>query len=110
MKSFYKPGSWNVICDLCGFKFKSDQLKMRWDGAMVCSEDWEPRHPADLIKIPKENTSVPWVRPDPEPVYEYVCYIWYSMCYADSSQADCAQADTQTISYSEVVAFTNGDS
>lgn len=33
---------------------------------MVCPEDWETRHPAELIRPIKERNSVPWTRPRPE--------------------------------------------
>ena len=62
--SYLKLGAWNSICDVCGFKYKAFQLRKRWDGLMVCKDDWEPRHPQDLIKIPKEDVSVPWSRPE----------------------------------------------
>ena len=65
MRNYYKPGTWNCLCDICGFKFKADQLRKRWDGLMVCSRDFEPRHPADLIRVPKESTGVAWTRPEP---------------------------------------------
>lgn len=55
---------WNVICDVCGWKYKNHELRKRWDGAMVCKKDWEPRHPQDLIKIPKDDQSVPYARPE----------------------------------------------
>ena len=59
-------GSWNALCDVCGFKFKARDLKKRWDGAYVCKDDWEPRHPSDLYRPPIEDPSVPWTRPDPD--------------------------------------------
>lgn len=67
--------TWNVICDVCGFKYKAYELKERWDGLMVCHLDWETRHPQDLIKIPKEDTSVPWSRPEPIDVFVAVTYL-----------------------------------
>jgi len=63
MPNYYKPGVWNVICDVCGFEYKSDELRKRWDGLMVCQHDWEPRHPQDLLRVPREDVSVPWTRP-----------------------------------------------
>ena len=57
-------GDYNALCDVCGFKFKSCDLKKRWDGYMVCKEDWESRHPSDFFRAPKEDTSVPWTRTD----------------------------------------------
>ena len=57
-------GDWNALCDVCGFKFKSCDLKKRWDGLYVCKEDWEPRHESDFYKAPKEDPSTPWQRPE----------------------------------------------
>ena len=75
MKTYYKPGSWNAICDLCGFKFKAEELKLRWDGARVCKDDFELRHPADFIKIPSEQAVPPWTRPEPAPNYLFGDYL-----------------------------------
>jgi hypothetical protein len=66
MKSHYKAGTWNCICDVCGLQYKSDELIKRWDGLMVCKQDYETRHPQDLIRIPSEKNDVQWVRPDNE--------------------------------------------
>lgn len=61
----YKHGVWNAICDVCGEKFKSDELRKRWDGLMVCGPDWEPRHPQDFLRAIKETSNkLPWSRPD----------------------------------------------
>jgi len=56
---------WNAVCDVCGYEFKNHQLKQRWDGKMVCKEDWEPRHPQDFAKIPRTEQPLPWTRPEP---------------------------------------------
>lgn len=69
MRNYYKPGVWNVVCDVCGFEYKSDELRKRWDGLMVCKHDWEPRHPQDLLRVPRENPSVPWARQEPADVF-----------------------------------------
>lgn len=58
-------GDSNAICDCCGWKFKQSQLRKRWDGAMVCSKDWEPQHPQDKIKIRAERNNVKDARPEP---------------------------------------------
>jgi len=58
------PGQWNAICDVCGFKFKSGDLRPRWDGIMVCAEDWETRHPSDFQRGVTDDPSVPWTRQD----------------------------------------------
>lgn len=65
---------YNAICDVCGQKFKNHQLRKRWDGYMVCSEDWEARHPMDYQKIPRTEQPVPWSRPEPTEVTVSVDY------------------------------------
>lgn len=63
--NYYKPKVWNALCDSCGFKFKSDQLRLRWDGMMVDDACWEPRHPQDFLRAIKETSNIlPWTRPD----------------------------------------------
>lgn len=74
MSSYYKPGTWNVICDLCGRQFKSDEVRKRWDGLIVCKNDYEPRHILDFIKPHPERTTVPYVRKEPEDVFVEVHY------------------------------------
>ena len=63
-------GSWNVICDVCGFKFKACDVKKRWDGFYVCKEDFEQRHPSDFEKGFPDDQSVPYTRPDTDDVDE----------------------------------------
>lgn len=63
-------GDSNAICDCCGFKFKQSDLRKRWDNAMVCRADWEPRHPQDMIKARPERNNVKDARP--EPAYRFV--------------------------------------
>lgn len=69
MGNYYKAGTWNAICDRCGFEFKSDELRMEWTGLMVCHPCWEPRHPQDLIRPHREAPPLPWVRPEPTDVF-----------------------------------------
>lgn len=68
-KDHLKLGQWNALCDVCGFKFKNTELRRRWDGFMVCQQDWEERHPQELIKIPQERPAPSWVRPVPEDIF-----------------------------------------
>jgi len=66
---YLKPGDWNAICDVCGFKYKASQLKSRWDGLKVCKEDWEPRHPQDFVRGVHDDQTVEWTRPDSDPTF-----------------------------------------
>ena len=61
---YYLPGEWNFICQECGAKFKSTSLKKRWDGAIVCPADWEPRHPDDY-PVPPRLITMPTVTSPP---------------------------------------------
>ena len=74
-KSSIKWGDWVAICDVCGFKFKASKLRERWDGLMVCQEDWEFRHPQDLIRYPKEDTSIPWSSPEQADTFISITYV-----------------------------------
>ena len=58
MQNYFKSGAWNVICDVCGQKKKNSDVRKRWDGLMVCTDDWESRHVADFIKVKAEKNNV----------------------------------------------------
>jgi hypothetical protein len=62
---YFAPGQWNAICDGCGKKFKSSELRRRWDGFMVCDKEWEPRHPQDFVRGVRDGEAIPWSRPTP---------------------------------------------
>lgn len=74
MKTYYKKGCWNVICDSCGFQFKSDEVKKRWDGLIVCKDDFETDHPQKFVRARVDKQAVPFTRPEPEPVFISVTY------------------------------------
>lgn len=56
-------GIGNTICDVCGFQFKTNELRKRWDGFLVCDDDFETRHPQELIRVHgKDPTPLPNAR------------------------------------------------
>lgn len=67
-------GDWNALCDQCGRKFKASDLRKRWDGFMVCEQDWEPRHPQDFIRPVKDEQRVPWTRSEPSNNFKATSY------------------------------------
>jgi hypothetical protein len=75
MRNQYISGDWNAICDRCGFKFKASELKEEWTGFRVCSSCFEMRHPQTLLKVPEDDPSVPWARPEPTDTFITVPYI-----------------------------------
>ena len=73
--NYFKSGSYNVICDVCGRKYKNTDVKKRWDGLLVCSKDYELRHIADFIKPPTERNNVKDPRPEQADIFVDVTYI-----------------------------------
>ena len=39
----YVPGDYLRECDVCDFTFLRSELMKRWDGAIVCPDDWEEK-------------------------------------------------------------------
>lgn len=98
------PGTWAVNCDSCGARFPSNKLMRRWDGAMVCKQDFETRHPQTLIKV-RGDTAVPdFTRKNP---VEFIpsCDIVSSSCYAGLGEAGCMQAGNTTYTYEFLLDF-----
>ncbi len=64
---YYRPGSWNRICDRTGFKIKAEDTRKEWNNLIVRKESWEPRHPQDLIRSKPDHQQVPDPRtPQPD--------------------------------------------
>lgn len=57
-KEFYVPGLFNIYCMSCNRKYKSNEIRKRWDGLLVCDEDWEPRHPQDFVRGIQEKSNI----------------------------------------------------
>lgn len=105
---YYKPGDWNAICDMCGFRFKASELMKNWKNEYVCKADWEPRHPQTYLRVPHEDVSVPWARPEGEDVYLEICWLWERSAYAGLGSAGCMQAGNTPAPYSYLLNLKNG--
>ena len=68
-------GDWNLYCDVCAKKIKASESKHRWDGFIVCQDDWEMRHPQDFVKARQDKISVPFSRPREAVVFVDVPWI-----------------------------------
>ncbi|MGL5076090.1 MAG: hypothetical protein ACRDBG_09665 [Waterburya sp.] len=98
----YHPGVWSVICDRCGFEFKSNQVRKTWDGLYVCKDDWEKRHEQDLLRPKKEKIITDFQRPDTTeapPVFVLACTRITKQPKADIGVADCATVSYGTPEY-----------
>lgn len=67
--NYLKKGSWNVICDRCGGKFKADKLQLEWDNLMVCRRCYEIRQPQDFQEGYIDQQIPAYVRPEPEDIF-----------------------------------------
>ena len=85
----FSHGQWNAICDRCGTKYKSGQLRLEWTGLRVCSgpntkQCWEPRHPQDFVRGKVDRQSPPWARPEPAELNtstQTVCHNGVTVCH-----------------------------
>lgn len=68
MAGFQTEEHW-VICDVCGFKYRASQTRMRWDGLRTCTKDWEVRHPQDFVRGRRDRQKVANPRPQPADVF-----------------------------------------
>ncbi len=93
----YRPrwdsGDWLAICDSCGRKYKASSLRLRWDGLMVCQQDFEMRQPQDFVHGVADQIAPPWTRPETSDQFATYCTFNGTSCYADWAVADCAIAD-----------------
>lgn len=76
-KNYFLSGSWNVTCDVCSKKIKASDAKQRWDGFIVCPDDFENRHPQDFVRARQDKISVPFTRPIPPIVTTSIVYPLY---------------------------------
>jgi hypothetical protein len=60
----YRPGDFLRVCEVCGFVKRASQTFKRWDGLMVCAEDFETRHPQDFVRGMADRQAVPDPRPE----------------------------------------------
>lgn len=84
-KNYYTSGGFNVICDVCSKKIKASDAKQRWDGFVVCPDDFEHRHPQDYVKAKVDKITVPFTRSRPVDVFIPVNYIVF---YVDDGWVD----------------------
>lgn len=92
--TYFSSGKWNIICDVCGFKFKSDEVRRRWDGLIVCKDDFEHDHPQKFIRVKADGLPVNPIRNRPAEVFVVrQCTPFTVQALADIGTADCMLAD-----------------
>lgn len=63
MRDRYVKGTHNALCDLCGFKFKRNEMRLNWKHQLVCREDYEQKHPQLTILPRYDRQAVRDARP-----------------------------------------------
>ena len=84
MRNHFISGEWNVTCDVCSKKIKAHQARQRWDGFIVCPDDYETRHPQDFVQAKQDKISVPFQRPIPTLAFLELLPIFESVEATDS--------------------------
>ena len=88
MHNYYISGEWNLICDVCGKKIKSGKSRHRWDGFVVCEDDWEERQPQDFVRARQDKISVPFTRPRPLDSFRELISYQDTIIVSDDDHAD----------------------
>jgi hypothetical protein len=83
--NYFKSGEWNVYCMVCNRKIKSGLMMKRWDGLLVCPDDYENRHPMDFLRSRQERISVPFSSDTSFNQFTDVTYPTYPYCNAEGS-------------------------
>lgn len=84
-RNYFKSGEWNVFCMVCNRKIKSGQMLKRWDGLLVCPEDYDNRHPQDFLRARQERISVPFTSDTSFNQFDGPNYPQYPFCTAPGS-------------------------
>lgn len=61
--------SYDVICDVTGFKRKRKDVSYRWDGCLVLPMAWDPLPAYMIPPNTTDDISVPDARPDQPAVF-----------------------------------------
>lgn len=84
-RNWFKSGEWNVWCMVCNRKIKSGLALKRWDGLIVCPEDYENRHPLDFLRTRQERITVPFSAPTSFIQFDSPTYPPYPFCTQEGS-------------------------
>jgi hypothetical protein len=98
MKKTKWPGNWKVMCHVCGFYYPSGEIKKRWDGLLVCPDDYETRHPQTLRGPHRTEKPPPFISKDTDDSFTGVCDYFGSMGLSGYGTSGCARTST----YSDV--------
>ena len=84
-RNWFKSGEWNVFCMVCNRKIKSGTALKRWDGLIVCPEDYENRQPLDFLRTRQERITVPFTADTSFNLFDGPDYPPYPFCSGSGS-------------------------
>lgn len=108
MQNYFKSGSWNAACDVCKFRFKIEDLQLRWDGFLVCDKDFEFDHPQKYLRVRETGIGVTPIRREGDISYDYICYIYAATGFSGIAEAGCGRVGITTPTYAKAVALKSG--
>lgn len=91
-RNWFKSGEWNVWCMVCNRKIKSGEALKRWDGLIVCPEDFENRHPMDFLRTRQERITVPYTSDTSFTQFDGPTYPVYPFCTAEGASGEAGYA------------------
>ena len=107
--NYFKSGSWNICCDVCNRKVKATDIFKRWDGLLVCKDDFEQDHPQKYIRVQADGMAVPEIRERGGEInVGPACNVITSSAFADYATADCSRADKVVPSFSIIAQLAAG--
>lgn len=60
-EDYWVPGTWNIICSICGTKLKFSEAVQNWQGMWRHPKCDEPRHPQDFVHaINSQEMAIPF--------------------------------------------------
>lgn len=76
-RNYYVSGSNNVYCAVCNKKFKSFEMKIRYDNLICCPYCYNPRHPQEYP--PKIRPEIPpkLIMPEAPDIYLPQCDLYH---------------------------------
>ncbi len=60
--TYYAKGQWKACCDQCGEVYKSNALRLQWNGLRTCPDCFELRNAQELLRMPRPEQPIPWSR------------------------------------------------
>lgn len=71
----YIPGNPWVECEVCGLEYRQSQMRIRWDGYIVCPADFEFRNPQDFVRAVPDDNSIKGIQnpPGEDSFISYTC-------------------------------------